>query len=73
VLLNGTETPLMTISEVADVLRCHERTVRRLVCGGLLPCVRIGRSLRFHREAVSRWIAEGGTAGLDLVRSRRHS
>ena len=38
------DTPL-TYSEVAERLRVSERTVKRLVHDGRLPCVRIGARL----------------------------
>lgn len=49
-------TSLLTLSEVAVLLRLNERTIRRMVAARLLPCVRIGRQLRFAPEALSRWL-----------------
>jgi excisionase family DNA binding protein len=45
---------LLTLSEVADLLRISVRTVRRLSASGRLPCIRIGRQLRFRPDDVAR-------------------
>ena len=52
----GTEL-LMTLPEVAALLRLSTRSVRRLVAYRRFPCLRIGRSLRFTRSDVLRWLA----------------
>ena len=49
--------PLLTLPEVADLLRTSEKTIRRLVAARRLPCVRLGRQLRFDRGDVFRWLA----------------
>ena len=43
---------LLTISEVAEILSVSPKTVRRL----RLPCVRFGRSVRYSRQALSKWL-----------------
>ena len=48
--------PLLTLSEVAALLKLNARTVRRMVAEQRLPCVRIGRQLRFAPVALSRWL-----------------
>lgn len=42
----------LTVAEVAGVLRVSTRTVRRLVGGGVLACVRVGRSVRISVAAL---------------------
>lgn len=62
---NSIVQPLgLTYPEVADLLRVSQRTVRDWVRFHDLPCVRIGRAVRFRPEAVGRWLAdrEGGAA-----------
>ena len=39
-------------AEVATVMRVSKMTVYRLVHGGELPAVRVGRSFRVHAKAV---------------------
>ena len=43
---------VLTMREVADVLRVSSRTVRRMIDRGELQAVRIGRSVRVQRAAV---------------------
>lgn len=47
---------LMTLSEVATLLQLNERTIRRLVAGRRLPCLRLGRQLRFDPRALTAWL-----------------
>jgi excisionase family DNA binding protein len=47
---------LLTISEACALLRLHERTIRRMVASRRMPCVRLGRQLRFSPYALSRWL-----------------
>ena len=45
--------PLLTVPEIAAILRVSCRTVWRMVDDGRLPAVRIGRSVRVHPDAVA--------------------
>lgn len=45
---------LLTVKEVAERLRLHPITVRRLIASGRLPAVRIGRAVRVREGDVSR-------------------
>jgi excisionase family DNA binding protein len=47
---------LLTLPEVAAFLRLSPRSVRRLVGSRRLPCVRIGRVLRFHPADLFRFV-----------------
>ena len=44
---------LLTVQQVAEYLNVSPRTIRRL----RLPCVRIGRSVRFERRDVLAWLS----------------
>ncbi len=48
--------PLLTLADVSALFRLNERTIRRMVAARRLPCVRLGRQLRFDPEALSRWL-----------------
>ena len=48
---------LITLVEVADVLRVSPKTVRRLVARRAIPCVRIGGLLRFDHRDLAHWIS----------------
>lgn len=57
-----TEEPLLTVHEVARLLRVRERWLYDATRRGDFPCVRVGRYLRFRRDEVERWIRDGGHA-----------
>jgi len=46
------EMRFLTVAEVASLMRVSRMTVYRLVHGGDLPAVRVGRSFRVHERAV---------------------
>lgn len=48
--------PLLTIGGLADVLGISEKTVRRMVAAHRIPCVRVGRQIRFLPGDVFRWL-----------------
>lgn len=53
----GEATPrLLTLPEVAAFLRVSPKTVRRLVAGRRLRCVRVGRVLRFRQADLFRFV-----------------
>lgn len=49
-------TPLLTIAEVAKILRFSQRTVRRLIQSGRLSAVKLGRCYRFTRHDVTEFV-----------------
>lgn len=52
--------PVLTVDEVADLLRVDRKSIYEVIRRGELPGVRrLGRSIRVHRDTVLRWIAEG--------------
>jgi len=54
---NSKDLPVMlTISEVAEYLKLHELTVRRLAREGELPAFKVGRQWRIQREKLQEWI-----------------
>lgn len=48
---------LYSVREVAGQLGVHPETIRRLIHGGRLDAVRIGRVLRVHKTAVDTFLA----------------
>jgi len=57
---SGAEPALVDVKEVAGLLNCSPRTVYRLADAGRMPApVRLRTLVRWSREALMRWIAEG--------------
>jgi len=47
---------LLNVFDVAAIMQVSEKTVRRLIDNGKLPCIRIGRTIRFFRGDVFRFV-----------------
>ena len=58
------EMRFLTVAEVAQIMRVSKMTVYRLVHGGELPAVRVGRSFRVPEQAVHQYLRHSfmGTA-----------
>ncbi len=59
--LTGNESSsarFLTVREVATMLRVSNMTVYRLINGGELPAVRVGKSFRLREDDVSRYLAD---------------
>ncbi len=50
------ESKFLTIAEVAAMMRVSKMTVYRLVHGGDLPALRVGRSFRVLEEDVNEYL-----------------
>lgn len=44
---------MLTVDEVAKILCLHPKSIYRLVQAGKIPCIRIGRSIRFSPDVVA--------------------
>ena len=52
---------LLTVREVADVMRVSNMTVYRLIRSGELMATRVGRSYRIYEDDVSAYLARGSS------------
>ena len=50
---------LLTIREVAALLKVHPNTVRNLIKAGTIPAARVGRQWRFVEAELVAWIRSG--------------
>ena len=50
---------LMTTKELAEYLQLNPLTVYKKVKEGDIPCVRVGRSIRFKKEQIDEWLGKG--------------
>ena len=54
----GLDAQLMTVGEVAELMRVSNMTVYRLIKAGQLGAVRVGRSYRIRRRDLESYLAE---------------
>ena len=47
---------LIGVEEVAGLTSIPESTIRRMVTGGRIPCVRLGKHVRFDPVDIDAWI-----------------
>jgi excisionase family DNA binding protein len=65
---------LLTLQQVAKLLRLHTSTIYRMVSRGEIPAVKVGRVWRFSKDAIERWLnyrLGRGTGRKGRTRSRR--
>lgn len=48
--------PLLTVGEVADMMRVSNMTVYRLIKAGQLAAIRVGKNYRIRRTDVERYL-----------------
>ena len=51
---------VMTIGELSDYLKIPRSTLYKLAQEGKVPCQKVGRHWRFRKEAIDRWLEQGG-------------
>ncbi|VTR90821.1 peptidase u35 : Marine sediment metagenome DNA, contig: S01H1_L03343 (Fragment) OS=marine sediment metagenome GN=S01H1_10112 PE=4 SV=1: HTH_17: Peptidase_U35 [Gemmata massiliana] len=60
----GKVSDTLDIREVADALKCHPITIRRLIKSGRFPRpIRVGNALRIRRDELKSWMDAGGSFG----------
>ncbi|SKA30027.1 SNF2-related protein [Consotaella salsifontis] len=56
---------ILTIREVADLLKINEKTVYKLAADAKIPGFKVGGSWRFDRATITKWIEKGVVAASD--------
>ena len=51
-------TQLLTIKELAPILKSSEKNIYKMVSERRIPVVRIGGSLRFSEKEIENWMAK---------------
>lgn len=54
----GFGEPLLTVGEVATLMRVSNMTVYRLIKAGQLGAIRVGKNYRIRRSDVDRYLTE---------------
>lgn len=62
---------ILTLAQVAKLLRLHRSTVYRMVKQGDIPSVKVGRVWRFSKDALETWLKGGTGRGATLRRRGR--
>ena len=55
--MNTSEVPVLTVDEAAEYLRIPKSSLYKLAKEGKIPCKKVGRHWRFHRDAIDMWLA----------------
>ena len=50
--------PLLKVSDVAQWLRLKESTIRKWVCYGRIPYLKIGRTVSFRSGDIEEWLLQ---------------
>lgn len=54
---------LLDCEQVAQWLGVKESWVFYAAKNGIIPCIKVGRYVRFRRPDIQKWIDDGGNAG----------
>jgi len=49
---------VLTIEELASYLKIPKSTLYKLVREGSVPCQKVGKHWRFHRDAIDDWLKQ---------------
>ena len=49
---------VLTIEELAEYLKIPKSTLYKLVREGSVPCQKVGKHWRFHKEAIDEWLRQ---------------
>lgn len=52
----GMSDQILTIREVAELLKINEKTAYKLAAAGKIPGFKVGGSWRFERQEIANWI-----------------
>lgn len=47
---------VLTIDDLSEYLKISKSTLYKLVREGKVPCQKVGRHWRFHKEAIESWL-----------------
>jgi excisionase family DNA binding protein len=58
--MNTNVVPVLTVDEAAEYLRIPKSSLYKLAKEGKIPCKKVGRHWRFHRDAIDIWLGNQG-------------
>jgi excisionase family DNA binding protein len=60
--ITAPDRPLLNVCKAARRVSVSEKTIRRLIRGGELPALKVGKSLRIDPAELERWLGERKTS-----------
>ena len=51
---------VLTIDELSEYLKISKSTLYKLAQEGSVPCQKVGKHWRFHKDAVDEWLRQRG-------------
>ncbi len=55
--MNKQDAPVMTVDEVATYLKIPKSSIYKLAQEGRIPCQKVGKHWRFHRNTLKQWLS----------------
>lgn len=55
--MNTHEVPVLTVDEAAEYLRIPKSSLYKMAQNGKIPCQKVGRHWRFHRNTLNQWLS----------------
>jgi len=65
-LMDNQPDNVLTIKELSVYLKIPKSTLYKLVREGKVPSQKVGRHLRFHREAIDEWLKRHDNNGTKI-------
>lgn len=62
---------VLTIEELSEYLKIPKSTLYKLVREGSVPCQKVGKHWRFHKEAIDVWLRQHSEHGNTKKRNVR--
>jgi len=59
---------ILTLKEMAQILKMNERTVLKMAQTGAIPAAKIGSQWRFRRDLIDRWLEEAMLGNAETLR-----
>jgi excisionase family DNA binding protein len=60
--MNTDEVSVLTVEEAAEYLRIPKSSLYKLAQDGKVPCQKVGKHWRFHKDAIDSWLSNDSIA-----------
>ncbi len=59
---------ILTVQELSEYLKVPASTLYKLARAGSVPCAKVGKHWRFHKDAIDAWLAKQNPDAGDKAR-----